>query len=151
MANQILGSYDPEEINLTLGAGFIVEEIGDGGVTISRSEDVSTEKLGITGDPVININRKKNGTATISLRAQSDADKVLREIVASGLLPYFFFTLEEKSTGAKIATQAWVKTQPDLAFVDDVADREWVLGLANADIGITAVVGAAADFLGGLA
>lgn len=151
MANQILGSYDPEEINLTLGAGFIVEEIGDGGVTISRAEDVSTEKLGITGDPVININRKKHGTATVSLRAQSDADKVLREIVASSLVPFFIFTLEEKSTGAKIVTQAWVKTQPDLAFGDDVADREWVLGLANADIGIAAVAGTASDFLGGLA
>ena len=150
MSTTVLASYDPDDIILTLGAGFIVDQLGEGGVTISRAESVSSVQNGITGDPVVNVSRMKHGTATVSLRAQSDADKILREIVATSLVPVFLFTLEEKGTGALITTQAWVETQPDLTFTDSVADREWVFGLANAEIGIVSAISGAADFVSSL-
>jgi len=129
MANEFY-SYDPKDLIVLVGG---VQIVPSGPVVISRSNDRTTEQVGITGDDIcVSVVRNKTGTVTIPVMAQSTYDVAFDSWSSLDPSTRVPFNLLHKSTNKVIATTSWYKTQADLSFGEEVDLRGHVLTLEDA-------------------
>ncbi|UUW39703.1 putative structural protein [Vibrio phage VPMCC14] len=135
MAEAKIYTYDPKQVICLVG-GFPIELAGP--LVISRTNDVTTEQVGQTGESIcVNLNRNKIGTVTIPVMAQSLYDTAFDEIAQypdKAILPFY---LIEVSTKKFLATTCWYKTQPDLSYGDQVEYRAHTFTLADASLSLS--------------
>lgn len=135
--SNIVGTYNPDDLTIIIGAE-LVDEFGDGNVVISRSNDVITPTSGFNGDVDLAVVKDKMGTITIPLKAHSLFNLVLTEWAGQTSIVPFPIAIRHDDTNVVMATQAWIQSQPDTSFGARAEDREWVLGLLNAETAISA-------------
>lgn len=133
----LVGTYNPDDLTIIIGIET-VDQFGDGNVVISRSNDVITPTSGFNGDVDLAVNKDKMGTITIPLKAHSLFNLVLTEWAAQTSLVPFPIAIRHDDTNVAMATTAWIQTQPDTSFGARAEDREWVLGLLNAETAVSA-------------
>ena len=131
MADLKLYSYDPDNINLIIGA-VPVSSWGPDGFILARDGDHTTKIVGIKGDMTINRNRDKTGTIAINVLTGSDIDKMFDELQAIDDLFNFPVVLEVKGVNKQMVTTGWYQTMPDLELSAEAGSRTHVIGLQNA-------------------
>ena len=133
-------TYDFKQVSLHIGP-YIISEFETGGISWKRDEDLFTKKKGAGGE----ISRsKKTGSAgmfTIRLKptAKSNSDLnalyVLDQTGNAGAVPAML--KDNNSSGLIIATEnAWVKTLPEIKFVEEEDVFEWVVDCDNCIVNI---------------
>lgn len=130
MSSRVAYTYDPEDIILLIG-GVPVKNFGsDSAVVISRDGNINEKQVGVLGEVTVNRMRDKTGTLTVTLKGQSEEDKMLDELQALDVYS-FPVVLIVKSTNKQLITEGWLEEQPDMSFGTQMDDREHVIGLAN--------------------
>jgi hypothetical protein len=132
MASTVIGSYDPEEMEILIDA-LPVTGFGEGQVVISRDNNIVNKKVGFQGEVHLETNADRTGTLTIPLKAMSTWDQTLNELqgLVSLGVTQFLVTISIPSHNILINTVGWLEVQPDIGAGAELADREHVIGLAN--------------------
>lgn len=133
-------TYDFKQVTLNVGP-YIIAEFEAGGLSFKRDEDLFTKKKGAGGE----ISRsKKTGSAgmvTVRLKQTSKSNTdlnalyILDQTSNGGALP---LTIKDNtSDGLIIATEnAWIKTLPEIKFVEEEDMFEWVIDCDNCLVNI---------------
>ena len=132
MSSVLVGSFDPEEIELLID-GLPVDGFGEGQIVLAREENVNNKKSGFQGEVHLEVVCNRTGTLTIPLKAMSTWDQTLNELqgMTSIGLVSFGVTLRVPAHNINISTVGWIETQPDISVGAEIADREHVIGLVN--------------------
>jgi len=131
-------TYDPTKLTVIVG-GVIVTGFSDGDfITAKRDEDLYMKRVGADGHVARARNGNKSGTIEIKLLQSSPA---VNEIAALVALDNFLFdgdilipiAIVSPGDGAELvaATQAWLKTPPEMVFGKEVGERSFVFDCAD--------------------
>jgi len=137
MAAILEGTYDPQQVIVTVG-GVILSGFNDGDAIVAkRNEDSSSMKVGIDGTVARAINANKSGTFEFDIKQSSPANTQLGELFGTGDLENegwatVGITVTDGS-GSELATasQAWLKSVPELSFGKDIGSRKWIFDCAD--------------------
>lgn len=130
------GTYAAEKVIVTVG-GVIVSGFDDGDfVTVKYSEDRYTAKAGADGEVGRSKTASKMGEIEIVLSATSKANDELSALFnlaqIGGIdpaIPIGIADLSGRSFAA--ASNAWIKTSPDMVFGKEIGSRTWTLQAAD--------------------
>lgn len=136
-------TYDPSKLTVIVG-GVIVSGFSDGDfITAKRDEDLYMKRVGADGHVARARNGNKSGTIEIKLLQSSPA---VNEIAALVALDNFLFdgdilipiAIVSPGDGAELvaATQAWLKTPPEMVFGKEVGERSFVFDCADLKMSI---------------
>jgi len=136
-------TYDPSKLTVIVG-GVIVTGFSDGDfITAKRDEDLYMKRVGADGHVARARNGNKSGTIEIKLLQSSPAVTELSALVA---LDNFLFdgdilipiSIVSPGDGAELvgATQAWLKTPPEMVFGKEVGERSFVFDCADLKMSI---------------
>lgn len=135
MSDTKIYTYDPKQ-TICLVGGVPIELAGP--LVIARTNDVTTEQVGQTGQEIcVNLNRNKIGTATIPVMAQSLYDTAFDELANypdKAIIPFYLIDI---STNKFFETTCWYKSQPDLSYGEQVEYRAHVLTLQDATLSLS--------------
>lgn len=131
-------TYDPSKLTVIAG-GVIVTGFTDGDfITAKRDEDLYMKRVGADGHVARARNGNKSGTIEIKLLQSSPAVNELAALVA---LDNFLFdgdilipiSVVNPGDGAElvVATQAWLKTPPEMVFGKEVGERSFIFDCAD--------------------
>lgn len=131
-------TYDPSKLTVIVG-GVIVTGFTDGDfITAKRDEDLYMKRVGADGHVARARNGNKSGTIEIKLLQSSPAVNELAALVA---LDNFLFdgdilipiSIVNPGDGNELvaATQAWLKTPPEMVFGKEVGERSFVFDCAD--------------------
>lgn len=131
-------TYDPSKLTVIVG-GVIVTGFTDGDfITAKRDEDLYMKRVGADGHVARARNGNKSGTIEIKLLQSSPAVNELAALVA---LDNFLFdgdilipiSVVNPGDGAElvVATQAWLKTPPEMVFGKEVGERSFIFDCAD--------------------
>ncbi|CAB4197767.1 Bacteriophage rv5, Orf52 [uncultured Caudovirales phage] len=131
-------TYDPSKLTVIVG-GVIVTGFTDGDfITAKRDEDLYMKRVGADGHVARARNGNKSGTIEIKLLQSSPA---VNEIAALVALDNFLYdgdilipiSVVNPGDGAElvVATQAWLKTPPEMVFGKEVGERSFVFDCAD--------------------
>jgi len=131
-------TYDPSKLTVIVG-GVIVSGFSDGDfITAKRDEDLYMKRVGADGHVARARNGNKSGTIEIKLLQSSPA---VNEIAALVALDNFLFdgdilipiAIVSPGDGAELvaATQAWLKTPPEMVFGKEVGERTFIFDCAD--------------------
>jgi len=131
-------TYDPSKLTVIVG-GVIVSGFSDGDfITAKRDEDLYMKRVGADGHVARARNGNKSGTIEIKLLQSSPA---VNEIAALVALDNFLFdgdvlipiSIVSPGDGAELvaATQAWLKTPPEMVFGKEVGERTFIFDCAD--------------------
>lgn len=136
-----MNTYDFKNVTLSLGI-YTISEFEAGGISWKRDEDLFTKKKGAGGE----ISRtKKTGSAgvlTVRLKQTSRSNTYINALYIldktgnAGAVP---MTLKDNgpTTSTLIFTEnAWVKTLPEVKFVEEEDMYEWVIDCDNCEVNI---------------
>ena len=132
MTSTVVGSFDPEEIELLIDA-IPVTGFGEGQIVLDRENNITNKKVGFQGEVHLETVADRTGTLTIPLKAMSTWDQSLNELqgLASLGVTQFLVTLSIPSHNIIINTVGWLEAQPPISAGAELMDREHVIGLAN--------------------
>lgn len=110
------------------------------------AEDAVTEHVGSQGEITIVLNANKLASVTVTFGQGSPSNDALSLLIPDGArnyLPVGQLAFSDLNGTSKIkSAEAWLRTVAPVEFGNQVTAREWVFGLADAEI----VVGGAGDF-----
>ena len=132
-----LFSYDPEDIELTIGG---VDIYASGAVVVSSNQDRTSEQVGLASKQIcISSTTDKTGTLTIPVMANDIYDVAFREWsrYAKSAFPII---LKHKSLNIMMVTLAWYKTQPDLNLDAQPELRAHTLTVADSTMSVISAV-----------
>jgi hypothetical protein len=133
LSNTIPRQYDPKSVILLLGDVVPTDVAPDTMFTLNKEEDRIIPQVGVLGEVALARNRNELGMLTLSLKQTSPMNSTLMfwyiaEEAGAQFFPVYF---EDPASGIKLVTTGWVQTQPDFALGKEVAQLDWVIGLAN--------------------
>lgn len=127
-----LGTYDPQQVVLTVDELPVIGFAEGDAITVERNEDFSNETVGIKGDVSRAINRNKTGTLTIVLQHNSPSVAQFEEMMHEDYPPIVKIECFDPSSAESFsASQAWLKTDASHAYGDEVGTREYVFFLTT--------------------
>lgn len=140
-AGDFQGTYAAEKVIITIG-GVTISGFTDGDfVTVKYDEDRYTKKAGADGEVGRSKNASRAGTVEVVLSGTSAANDELSALFnlaqIGGIdppVPIAVADLSGRSLAA--ASNAWIKTVPDLVFGKDITDRSWVFDTADLVINV---------------
>jgi hypothetical protein len=140
-AGQFQGTYAAEKVIITIG-GVILSGFTDGDfATVKFDEDRYTKKAGADGEVGRSKNASRAGSFEIVMSGTSAANDKLSALFnltqIGGIdppLPIAVADLSGRSLAA--ASNAWIKTVPDLVFGKDITDRTWTFDCADLVINV---------------
>ena len=132
MASIVVGSYDPNEVNVLID-GLPVTGWGTGQIVIERENNINSKKVGFQGEVHLETVCDRTGTITLPLKAMSTWDQTLNELQSMSHLgvTQFLITVTIPSQNVIFNTAGWLETQPDISAGAELMDREHVLGMAD--------------------
>ena len=135
MSKPYLGTYSPQEVSLILG-GYTIVGFGDSKISISKADDLVMPKEGVDGEVSIAVSAKKLGTLSFTIQNTSPSNGILetwafQAATGKGFAP-FPVLMEDPAGSSLVSTVGWIQSQPDYELADEVGERTWVIGLANA-------------------
>ncbi|TGK18041.1 DUF3277 family protein [Leptospira fluminis] len=132
MADKFLGTYDPNEVTLSI-SGRLVSGFSDGTfISIKRTvSDNYKTHVGAKGEISRTKNNNTSGTITFKLKGTSPDNAFLDLIKYQ---PSAFPVLVKNNSDGKfmaMSSQAWINAEPDKEFAMDETEVEWVLMCAD--------------------
>lgn len=137
MSNELLGTYTPEEVTVTISGVFGVHTISGfaDGSYVNVSRMVAASELYIGGDLTAYRVKRRNKSATvgITLHAAAVSNTVLQQIQAadesdSGNTYVFSILIKDGSGMSKFfARQAFIASVPDTSFSTGADTRDWTI------------------------
>jgi hypothetical protein len=133
LSNSVPRQYDPKAVILLLSGVVPTDVAPDTMFTLNKEEDRIIPQVGVLGEVALARNRNELGMLTLSLKQTSPMNRTLLlwYLAEEAGLQFFPVYFEDPSSGIKLATTGWVQTQPDFALGKEVAQLDWVIGLAN--------------------
>ena len=137
-------SYDPKDVVVTIG-GIPMSGFADGTfVNVNRLNDAFTSVSGADGEVSRAKSNDKRGEMTLTLAQTSLSNDVLSGIAQlderlnRGVVPIAIKDLSGTSTW--FSGSGWIRKLPDSEFGKEIANREWVLDLADMDVFVGGVL-----------
>lgn len=137
MAAQLTGSYDPQQVIVTVG-GVILSGFSDGDSIIARrAEDEYFTRVGTDGGVARARNASKLGEFEFKLLQTSSANDLLSALIAtddltnSGQAVVAISVFDGSGRSLAVATECWIKTLPEAVFGKEVSERVWVFSAAD--------------------
>lgn len=137
MAATLTGSYDPSQVVVTIG-GVIVTGFSDGdSIAARRSEDTYFVRVGTDGGVARARNASAMGEIEIKLLQTSGANAALSalfntdDLVNGGLATIPVGIFDGSGGSLASASQAWIKSMPEMILGKEVSERVWVLSCAD--------------------
>lgn len=137
---ELLGTYDPAQV-VCIVAGVILSGFSEGDiVTAKRDEDLFSKKVGVDGGVSRARIANKSGSFEFKLAQTSNSNDQLSALLAidnlvnDGLAVVPISVVDGSGRSLAVATQCWLKTQPDLAFGKETGERVWVFDAADLKI-----------------
>ncbi|WP_367898825.1 phage protein [Leptospira sp. WS58.C1] len=132
MADKFLGTYDPNQVTLSV-SGRLVSGFFDGTfISVKRAEnEIYKTHVGARGEVSRTKNNNTSGQITFTLKGTSP-DNAFLDLVKN--LPNTFPVMVKNNSDGKfvaVASQAWVTTDPDKEFGVEESGVEWVLTCAD--------------------
>ena len=140
-AGDFQGTYAAEKVIISIG-GVTISGFTDGDfVTVKYDEDRYTKKAGADGEVGRSKNASRAGSIEVVLSGTSMANDELSALFnlaqIGGIdppIPIAVADLSGRSLAA--ASNAWIKTVPDLVFGKDITDRKWTFDVADLVINV---------------
>ena len=127
-----LGTYDPKDVTLVVGATLISGFAAGTYITVARADnEIYKTNAGAKGEVGRTKNNNSIGTVTFMLKQTSPSRQVLDVLKNS---PETFPVLVKNNSDQKYmaaGADAWVKTDPDEEFGDEETNAEWVIECAD--------------------
>lgn len=140
MSAILTGTYDPEQVIVTVGP-VILTQFSDGDAIIARrSEDMFMTKVGIDGGVARARNANKMGEFEFKLLQTSKVNFELSTLLAidnlaqDGLTVFPISIIDGSGKSLAVATQCWVKKQPEATYGKEVSERVWIFDAADLKI-----------------
>jgi len=132
MAGELIGSYSPSEVSLTV-SGINMSGFFDGTFITCAKEDNELYKrhVGAYGEVSRTKNNNISGTITFTLKKTSPSNK---QLDIFKLLPASFPVMVKNNSDSKhmaVSTSAWIGTDPDIEYGDEESGVEWVIHCAD--------------------
>lgn len=131
-------TYDPKQCLIIIG-GVPMSGFADGTfVSVERSSDTFTKVSGADGIVSRAKTNDRSGTLTLTLAQTSPSNDVLSgfqiadELTNNGIVPVLIKDISGRST--YVSGFGWVRKPPTGEFGKEIADREWVLDLADLEV-----------------
>lgn len=133
-----LKKYDPKEVTITWRGISLNSGIVDGTfITISRTSRNSSMNTGTDGGSTMVINNDRTGVVALTLRAGSDTNDVLSDIVnldEAGIGIKAVGPLEIRDFSGKslhFDDEAFLDGPPDSEFANEESDNPWTFMCSN--------------------
>ncbi len=128
-------NYDPARVTVTF-KGVPLLGFGEGTfVSIERTEDAFSMKVGAQGDVTRSRKQDRTGSVTVMLQQASPTNDALSAIHAEDELfgTGYGALLVKDLNGTTIADSenAWIRKLPVGEYADEASDREWVFDCAD--------------------
>lgn len=132
-----LKTIDPKKVILTIG-GVPIGGYADGTfISFEMAEDAFTTSVGADGETVRVKSNNRLGTLTITLQQTSDSNSSLSAVATadqlSGTGIVAVLIKEIGGDTSIISGKGWVRKLPVAEYGKEVANREWILDLADVD------------------
>jgi hypothetical protein len=130
-ANQLVSTYDPKKVIITLGAVPIGGYADGTFVQIDPNSETWTKKVGADGEVVRALSNDNTHTIQITLLQTSLSNAYLRTVMNAdrltglGMLPLSLTdlnTMEEH-----FWPEAWVTADPSAGHAKETTDKQWTL------------------------
>lgn len=127
-----LGTYDPDQVVLTIDDTPVVGFQEGEAITVERNSDFSSETIGMKGETSRNVNRDNTGTLTITLQHNSPSVAQIEEMAHQDYPPVVRVNVFDPASAESFGTSyAWLKTDASHSFGDEVGSREYVFFMTN--------------------
>ena len=137
MSATLTGSYDPSQVVVAIG-GVIVTGFSDGDSIVARmAEDKYFTRVGNDGGVGRARNASALGEIEIKLLQTSGANAALSalfntdDLVNGGLAVIPVSVVDGSGFSLATASQAWIKSMPEMVLGKEVGERTWVLSCAD--------------------
>lgn len=125
-----LGTYDPGQLVLTIDELPVIGFQEGDSIVVERSEDFSSETVGIKGEVSRAITRNETGTLTVTLQHNSPSVAQFEAMMRADYPPVVKIALYDPSSAESFsATYGWLKTDASHSFGNEVGSREYVFFL----------------------
>lgn len=125
-------TYDPKKVSVVI-AGFTMTGFAEGSfVKVDRSTpELAKHHVGAHGEVTRTLVTDNSGTITISLKASSPSNAVLKGLSkVAGSFPCSVFSRSDVKVSAT-ASDGWVEKEPGDDFAGEEAKSEWVIRVAD--------------------
>lgn len=135
-AGDFQGTYAAEKVCVTVG-GVIISGFADGDfITAAYDDDRFVKHVGADGEVSRAKTASKSGTIEIVLSQTSKANDELNAIFGlasmAGIDPAVPVAVADLSGRSLVAaSNAWLKTAPEMVFGKEVGERTWILDCAD--------------------
>jgi len=137
MANDVLASYSPEDVNIVISQGtmsHVVSGYVDGTfLTISRLILASEPYTGADVSNARVVRSNKNSTVTLSLHQASESNDILGQLLRNDestrdSTNLFSMTIKD-NTGRSLyyARQCYIGNNPDSTYSNAIDSRDWAI------------------------
>lgn len=125
----MFNAWNPADVSVVV-AGNIIGGWGDDTfVTVERSEDAFSLKVGIDGIGARAKNNNRSGTVSLTLMNTSKSNDVLSALAAadelSGQAAFPIMVRDANGTMLATALTAWITKIPTVEFGKEVGNRTW--------------------------
>lgn len=125
----MFNAWNPADVSVVV-AGNIMGGWGDDTfVTVERSEDAFSLKVGIDGIGARAKNNNRSGTVSLTLMNTSKSNDVLSALAAadelSGQAAFPIMVRDANGTMLATALTAWITKIPTVEFGKEVGNRTW--------------------------
>src|SRR5690554_3937716 len=127
-----MGTYDPQQVVLTVDDIPVIGFQEGDAITVEKSEDFSSETVGIKGEVSRAINRNVTGTLTITLQHNSPSVAQFEQMMHEDYPPVVRLSVFDPASAESFGTSfGWLKTDASHAFGDEVGSREYTFFMTN--------------------
>lgn len=143
MTTSALKTYSADEVSLSLAGYQIDSGFADGEfVSVEPAADDFTDKAGADGEVARAKTNDRRATAKVKVLQTSQANDLLSQlrtldINAPNGAGVGVFLLRDRSGGLLVrAEKAWIQKPPTVSRGREIAEYEWTLRLAKAELNI---------------
>jgi hypothetical protein len=130
-----------EQHLLVSASGYATFEIdgyaeGDDVLTIKRSSDLATHKIGADGNMVVSLSPDRSGEITVKLQQTSACNKKLLALAGTAVradtwVPVMLFWQDSYRQDSAAGSPGYIKGYPELTRGREANDVEWTFVVAN--------------------
>jgi hypothetical protein len=138
-------TYSPGEIVMTVN-GVAMGGFADGTfITVARDEQSFTKVTGADGTVSRSKSNNRSGTVTLSLKQTSPSNEILSALLVqdeldnSGVVPVLI--KDNSGTSRFFSGTGWVQGMPSVEYGKEIANREWVIEMADMEINVAGNIG----------
>jgi hypothetical protein len=119
-------------------ASFEIDGWGEGDdvLTVKRSADLATHKMGADGNMVLSLNPDRSGEITIKLQQTSSANKKLLELASTAIsantwVPVMLLWQDSYRQDSAAGSPGYIKSFPEVKRGREANEQEWTIIVAN--------------------